>query len=254
MKNESDPVLDFAELALRNVQVEQKGEEVRVKIREGTNAIALVAVLTQIKEATQRTQSLQSLRQLGIAMHNFHETHRHFPPPAIYSKDGKPLLSWRVDLLPYVEQEQLYRQFHRDEPWDSEHNKKLLAHMPKLFAAPPGREPKEPYHTYLQVFVGKDAPFKDDFRKRMSIADFKDGTSNTLLIVEAGEPVPWTKPADLAFDLKGPLPKLDGPFKDGFNAVFADGSVSFLKHLLKEETLRALITPAGGEQLTGKEW
>jgi hypothetical protein len=246
------PFLDFVEKALRNVRVEQKGEEVRIRIRERTNAVAQVAVLTQLKEAAQRTQSLQGLRQLGVAMHSYHEVYRHFPPPAIYSKDGKPLLSWRVALLPYVEQEQLFGQFHLDEPWDSEHNKKLLALMPKLYAAPPGREPKEPYHTYLQVFVGKEAAFKADPSARMSFADFKDGTSNTLLIVEAGEPVPWTKPADLAFDLEGPLPKLEGPFKDGFNAVFADGGVSFLRRSLKEETLRALITPAGGELLTEK--
>jgi hypothetical protein len=248
----SNAYLEFVKKAWASAVVDQKGDDVRVRFRASLASMVRPDVLAQWRESTQRTQSLQSLRQFGLAMHNYHQTKGHFPPSAIYSKDGKPLLSWRVELLPYLEQDKLYQQFHLDEPWDSEHNKKLLAQMPKLFEAPPSRELMEEYHTYFQVFVGKDAPFKDDPRKHVRITDFKDGTANTLLVVEAGEPVPWTKPADLSFDLKGPLPKLDGPFKDGFNAVFADGSVFFLRRSLKEETLRALITPAGGELIREK--
>ena len=81
----------------------------------------------------ERARSMNNLRQLMLALHNYHDAHGHFPTD-IRDKDGKPLLSWRVHILPYIEQENLYRQFKLDEPWDSEHNKKLVKSMPKVFA------------------------------------------------------------------------------------------------------------------------
>src|SRR5207249_2796575 len=82
--------------------------------------------------AGRRTVSQNNLKQIGLAMHNYHDTYRHFPPQALTDKNGKPLLSWRVAVLPFIEQDNLYRQFKLDEPWDSEHNRKLLERMPKL--------------------------------------------------------------------------------------------------------------------------
>src|SRR5438093_7201056 len=84
------------------------------------------------KEA--RQTSVNNLKQLALAMHNYHDTYGHLPPAALKNKKGKPLLSWRVALLPFVEEDKLYKEFRLDEPWDSAHNKKLLAKMPKLFA------------------------------------------------------------------------------------------------------------------------
>src|SRR2546421_12689862 len=92
-------------------------------------------------------------------MHGYHDTHKHFPPAALRGKEGKPLLSWRVLLLPYLEQDSLYKEFHLDEPWDSEHNKKLLARMPKLFAGP-DEKALAAHETHYQAFVGKGAVFE----------------------------------------------------------------------------------------------
>ncbi|HEY7158442.1 MAG TPA: DUF1559 domain-containing protein, partial [Gemmataceae bacterium] len=78
-----------------------------------------------------RQRSKDNMQKLGIAMHTYHDVNDHFPPATIYDKDGKALLSWRVLLLPYLEQDDLFAQFHFDEPWDSKHNKPLLAKMPK---------------------------------------------------------------------------------------------------------------------------
>jgi RNA polymerase sigma factor (sigma-70 family) len=157
---------------------------------------------------------------------------------------GKALLSWRVALLPYLEQQELYRQFKLDEPWDSPHNKKLLAKMPKVFAAP-GVTTREPYTTFYQVFVGPHAAFEK--HRAMRIANITDGTSNTLLIVEAGSAVPWTKPEDLHFDEDEPLPELGGAYPGIFNAAFADGSVHVFRKNANPDLLRALITRDGGE-------
>jgi hypothetical protein len=140
-----------------------------------------------------------------------------------------------------------------DEPWDSPHNKKLLARMPKVFAPVRGTTGK-PYTTYYQVFVGDGAPFDGCFSPKVP-ASFPDGTSKTFLIVEAGMAVPWTKPADLPFAPDKPLPKLGGLFPDGFHAAFADGAVRFLPKDTAQKTIRALITPQGGEavEVPGKK-
>ena len=168
-----------------------------------------------------------------------------FPPATIRSKDGKPLLSWRVAALPYLEQNDLYNRFHLDEPWDSPHNKALLKEMPEVYAPVlPTDEPR--VSTYYQVFTGPGALFENE--KGIGFNDIKDGTSNTLLVVEAGTPVPWTKPEDIEFDKKKPLPKLGRQFDDGFYGALADGSVRFFgKNTTDKNFLRPLITCNGGE-------
>jgi hypothetical protein len=152
-----------------------------------------------------------------------------------------------VALLPFLEEGQLYREFHLDEPWDSEHNKKLLARMPKVYAPVRGKT-KEPYTTFYQAFYGKGAAFEEGEVMRIP-ASFSDGTNVTILFVEAAEPVPWTKPVDLPYSPDKPLPKLGGLFKDVFHVVFVGGPSRPIKKTIKEKTLRALITRAGGEPI-----
>ena len=92
-------------------------------------------------------------------MRNYHDANKHFPAAAIRSKDGKPLLSWRVALLPMMEHEKLYDQFHLDEPWDSEHNKKLIDKMPAMYRSPKSRL-KAPGMTNYVVPVGPGTVFE----------------------------------------------------------------------------------------------
>ena len=201
------------------------------------------------REAAARKISVNNLKQLALAMHMYLDKNGTFPTAATHDKAGKALLSWRVAILPYIEQEKLYDEFKLDEAWDSEHNKKLLAKMPKLFACPAGTAKAN--HTFYQVFVGKGAAFEG--KKGIKIPDFTDGTSNTLLIAEGGSDVPWTKPADLDYQpLAKALPAVGGIFPTGFNAAFADGSVRFLPKMLKAKTLTAYITRNGGEVI-GKD-
>jgi hypothetical protein len=195
------------------------------------------------------------LKDIGLAMHNYHDTYGSFPPPAVYSKEGQPLLSWRVLLLPFLDEKKLYSQFHLDEPWDSPHNMPLLAKMPRVYAPATGKPAQEPFATYYQVFVGPGAAFED--QSAFTFASFTDGTSQTILVIEADEPIPWTKPEDLPFAPGQSLPELGlttlygrgGVKKFGTHATFADGSVHFIPRDTDEKIIRALITRNGGESI-----
>jgi RNA polymerase sigma factor (sigma-70 family) len=196
-------------------------------------------------------RSTVRLSVLGRALHAYHDTHGSLPPAALWSKEGKPLLSWRVAVLPYLPGGKgLYEKFRLDEPWDSPHNRRLLAEMPSIYAAA-SRGRKKGWTPY-QAFVGKGAAFEG--RKGLRLpTDFPDGTVNTVLVVEAAEAVPWTKPGDLAYDPDKPLPRLGGRFRNGFLALFADGSVWFIKKDFTEKAMRDAITRNGGEVLNEQE-
>jgi hypothetical protein len=229
--------------SLLTAKVEQNGKTLQatanLKIEDNTLGVAALEAIQKVRSSATRVQDTNDLRQLALAMHNYADVNGHFPPHAVYSKDGKPLLSWRVLLLPYIEQNALYKEFHLDEPWDSEHNKKLIAKMPRLYAGPDEHAIKA-HETFYQVFTGKGSVF--DGKKGIRLQDIPDGTSNTLLIVEASESVPWTKPADIAYDpAKQPLPRLGHMVENGFVAAFCDGSVRFITRKIKPATLRNLI-------------
>ena len=189
----------------------------------------------------------EHFRPLGQAMDKYHDKHGHYPPAAILGKDGQPLLSWRVAILPYLGEEALYKQFKLDEPWDSLHNKKMLKKMPKALSAAYAGYAKS-WKTTDQVFTGPGTIFEGS--KGIRKADITDGLGQTILLILTGDKsaVAWTKPADLVFVPGKPLPQISD---FGSNPVlFADGSVRNLtKQNAPEETMRALITRNGGEKV-----
>ncbi len=207
----------------------------------------LLPAVQKVREAASRTQDANNLKQMALAFHGYHDAYRQFPSPAICDKAGKPLLSWRVAILPYIEQDNLYRQFKLDEPWDSEHNKKLLPQMPKLYQMV-GDSPSDS-QSFYRVFVGQDKNPSALFRSyadKVRMQHITDGTSNTVMIVQSADSVPWTKPEELTYNPNGPLPKLNQT-RRGCNVALCDGSVRFLANDIAEQTLRALITRDGGE-------
>lgn len=123
------------------------------------------------------------------------------------AKDGQPLLSWRVALLPYLGEQKLYDQFHLDEPWDSPHNRAMIPRIPKIYKPTWGTE-CGPHETIYRVFVGNGSAF--DCGASVSLRDMKeaDGTQRTLLVAEATQGVVWTKPEELSYDANEPLPEL----------------------------------------------
>jgi RNA polymerase sigma factor (sigma-70 family) len=214
------------------------------QVERGSAPAAAAHALADNDDGEARARSRNNVKHFGLAMHNFASKNDGRFPPAAINKGGKPLLSWRVAILPFVEQNDLYQAFHLDEPWDSPHNRLLLKLMPEVYASPVPAK-RQPGLTYYQAFVGKGAMFDGDQGTKLD--DVPDGTSTTVLIAEAAEPVPWTKPEDLPFDMDRPLPKLGGLFEGGCHVLMADGSALFVGRTIDAETLRALITRNGGE-------
>jgi hypothetical protein len=208
----------------------------------------LLPAVQAAREAARRAQSSNNLKQIGLAMHTYAYSHKHFPPAYTADKNGKPLLSWRVHVLPYLEQNDLYKQFHLDEPWDSEHNKALIAQMPSVYKHPRSAVSGEGKTNYLTV-RGEKTVFSGT--KGIAFRDITDGTSNTIMTVEVADEkaAVWTKPDDFEYDEKNPLQGLVGLSVGGFQVGFADGSVRFLSSSTDPKTLIALFTRNGGEPI-----
>lgn len=240
--------------------------------------VLLIPAVQRVREAAARTQSQNNLKQITLAMHSFNDTHRRLPPAVVYGKDGRPLYSWRVLILPFIEEDPLFRQFKLDEPWDSPNNLPLLERMPAAYRHP-NQDPALGHNlTHYQVFNG---PTRANIRERAAFVSsptlplvpfrlvnvqvpvfessssfssiprsFPDGTSNTIMVAEAAVGIPWSKPGDLDFDPEQPLPKLGGLFLTGFNVGMADGSVRFIDpSRVSEHTIRLAIMANDGQPL-----
>lgn len=200
-----------------------------------------------VKTAAKQMQTSNKLRQIGSAMNSYKSLQGNYPQSAIYDKTGKPLLSWRVQLLPQLGRKDLYDAFHLDEPWDSPHNKKLINQMPSVYQHP-DKKRATPGKTYYQVFVTQPGPregiFVNSPKSKVKLIDITDGTSTTITVVEANGAVTWTQPADIQFkefgNLKGNLRR--PVFGNFVSLLFADGMVRTVDYnRLNNSTLRDLV-------------
>ena len=205
-------------------------------------AALLLPAVGSARQAAQSAQSKNNMRQIALAMLNYHDAHGKFPTD-IYSEDGKPLMSWRVRLLPYMEQQAIYKELKLDEPWDSEHNRRFTSTVIPTFESPTSPGGGKTRYLALKgpttVFRGKEA---------LSIKQITDGTSNTIAFVEAApdRAVPWAKPADIKFNAEKPVEGLLSP-EGSFLAAICDGSIREMAP--EPEVVKAMVTVAGGEPL-----
>jgi hypothetical protein len=244
---------DFADLAIRLTPA-VKGNRLELNLA-GTEAEAVVKQLKEgplklMRASAARASSMNNLKQIALAMHIYHDVYRKFPAAATLSKEGKPLLSWRVQILPYIEQMALYDQFKHDEPWDSEHNRQLIDKMPRVFLDPALPQLAKDGKTTYVVPVGEKSPFGG--KEGIFLAKITDGTSNTILAVDVApeNAVVWTKPDDWSFNPEKPgAGLLDGKRK-GFLASFCDGSVRNISADIDLSDLRRLVQMNDGEVLS----
>lgn len=214
------------------------------------------APIQAAREAARRTTSQNNLKQIALALYVFHE--RHGKLPALYSTDasGKPLLSWRVHLLPYLENADLYRRFRLDEPWDSEHNLALLSEMPTVYRCP--ETATDRFVTNYLAIASESSflipPAKAVFGATtplgISMKQVTDGTSNTIAIVEVSDDraCEWTQPQDFRVVADMPLDGL-GHARDPkvFLTAFGDGSTTVVSRDLDPKKFLGLTTRNGGE-------
>jgi prepilin-type processing-associated H-X9-DG protein len=231
----------------RKLRISQEGAGGMSVATIGVLVAMLLPAVQAAREAARRMSSTNNLKEIALAMHNHHATYRKLPARAIFDDNDKPLLSWRVHLLPFLEQQALYEQFHLDEPWDSGHNRTLIERMPPVFRNPSSNAPVN-LANYLiptgpgSIFEGQEA---------ISFRQVLDGTSNTILVLEVDDDasVIWTKPNDLDFNRDNPLARLGTAHPGGFNVALADGSVRFIAATIDPEIFLRMLMMADGNPI-----
>lgn len=186
-----------------------------------------------------KTKSERNLQRIGEGLSEYQRLHHKLPHPS-NDRDGKPLLSWRVHLLPFVGEQELYERFHLDEPWDSEHNRALLSQMPDIYRNPDGAQCET---TNYLLATGPAAVYSPD--KKVSLDDLDHGNTATILVVEANSArsIAWTKPDDFAFDPRDIFAGLGGQRTGGFLALLANGTVDFIDFTTSPDEVRKLFRP-----------
>lgn len=217
----------------------------------GPIMIALMLPAVQAaRQAARSTVSKEHLRNIGVAMQNYHVVKRDFPMAgsetnsALAKQGGQ--LSWRVHLLPYLGELELYNQFHLDEPWDSQHNQTLIERMPKVYVSPDsgGAVGKT---SFLAVVLPTDAPPKISTvlmkEQARGLQDVLDGSSNTVMVIDAGaeNAVEWTRPSDFEVDLNAPKRGLENQLRRRMSVLFADGSVREITDSISDDAFRDLL-------------
>ncbi|MEZ6051323.1 MAG: DUF1559 domain-containing protein [Planctomycetaceae bacterium] len=214
---------------------------------------ALIALLLPARrgsrEAARRTQCRNNLKQIGLALHNYHDVYQAFPPAYTVDETGQPLHSWRTLLLPYLDQKKLYESIDLSRPWDDPANAEAFKTVVPTYACPSAAI--DPTQTTYLGMVGPDACLKPT--EPRPIAEITDGTSHTILVIEASpqDAVHWMAPQDagvrflLSFKEESPFDHVGGT-----HALIADGSVQFLSATTPDETRQALVTVDGGETIT----
>lgn len=202
----------------------------------------LLPAVQQVRTAARRTTSANNLRQQILASLNFESAFRAFPAGYSTNVKGEKLLSWRVHILPFIEQNNLYQQFKLDEPWDSDNNKPLIEKMPDVFRSPVSKA--KPGMTVYRGIGGKagvlGAPLKDRSPRGIGFGKITDGSSNTLLLVETSDElaVPWTQPDEGLNPEDFDLSAIFGLYPSGTNVGMCDGSVHFISKDITERNFR----------------
>lgn len=207
--------------------------------------VVLLPAVQQGREAARRSTSKNHLKIIGIAMHNYHDTHRIFPPGGTETTDGKPYHSWQTSLLPHMEHASLYNQIDFDQPWSDPANQALFKQEIPSYLNPTISENKSPDGLGLSHYVGNQHFLKKN--TGIQLRDITDGASNTIIAVEAGENFkPWGDPTNIA-DLSNIMSSGNKTaYKGGRHILMADGSVRFISENVDPETLKHLSIPDDG--------
>jgi hypothetical protein len=215
----------------------------------GVLVALLLPAVQAARAAARRNASMNNMKQIMLGLLNYEATQQRFPAHASYDADGKPLLSWRVHILPFLEKQDLYNQFHLDEPWDSPHNITLIPLMPEIYLDPNSQLPAAAGKTHYLGSKGEGQFFEGTAEGR-PVRTITDGTSNTIAVVQVNDDrtVPWTSPDDWEWEEQSPLAGFGDLHPGGiFLGGWVDGSVQVISKNIDAGAFEALTTVAGGE-------
>lgn len=212
------------------------------------------AIQSGARSGARRSQCSNNLKNISLALQNYHDTFGSFPPAFVADESGRPMHSWRVLILPFMENKGLYDKYRFDEPWDGPNNSKLAHMMPEPYRCPHDFQRGEFLETSYLAVIGPETVWPGE--KSITLADVADGTSNTLLVVEVHDSgIHWMEPRDLHMSQMPMLvnaPRgqgLSSEHPHGAQCAFVDGHVQLLTNNTPAETLRALLTISGGENI-----
>lgn len=235
---------------------------VMVLLAIGMLICLLLPAVQSAREVSRRTSCKNNVKQIGLALHNYHDRYGSFPPPYTVGADGRPLHSWRVLILPYLDEIPLYNRFRLDEPWNSPHNIDVGKEMPDVYACPSREPPDEDLknRTSYVAVVGDGTMWPGDGQSRQ-LSDVSDAASNTILVIESDCGITWYEPRDLSLDEAfnqladaEPIDACGHRARDYFydrsygrHAALVDGSVYFVRHGVGRDTwLQLLLIDDGG--------
>jgi len=222
--------------------------------------------VSSAREAARRTQCSNNLRQISLALHNYHDTYKVLPPAYIADASGKPMHSWRVLILPYIEEQTLYEQYRFDESWDGPNNRKLANQMPMVYACPSHPHKAPDVYTHYLAVNGKNAAWSRTRQRKLK--DFEGGTANVILVTESAPcKVHWMEPADISpeeavklFTSADSQDASEHCYEDFFyeyywgrNMLYADGSVRFFNNGIDASTWSALFNINNGKKVDHKD-
>jgi len=217
----------------------------------GVGIALLLPAVQAAREAARRMQCTNQIKQIVLALHTYHDAHNAFPPLYTVDANGNPLHSWRVLILPFMEQTALYQQIRLNEPWDSPYNRQFHDVRVFGFSCPSNPTGGCVYAGIAgEVFVPATAAGRVT---GVGLGAISDGTSNTLAIVEVREGFNWMDPTkdvtldELVNDFGGRGVRVGSYHSGGMNVGMCDGSVRFITETIDRALLRALGTKAGGE-------
>jgi hypothetical protein len=222
-------------------------------------------VIEPARANARRDTCVNHLKEIGLALHNYHDAKKHFPPAVLYGPDGKTPYSWRVALLPYLGETQLFNQYRFDEPWNGPHNLALAARMPEEYRCPRDPRPTTAGITSYAMLVGPHAASDGPTGRRL--ADITDGPDKTIMVVEVvGAGINWMEPRDLdvekmTFHIVHPGEKptrkvtdISSAHPTVANVLFCNGIVLSLPDDIDPKLLEAMTTIDGGEAVNLGDW
>ena len=218
--------------------------------------IALLLPATQAaREAARRSQCSNNLKQIGLGIHSYHDVYKCFPAAVLTDEDGQPMRSWRVAILPFIEQQPLFEEYDFSEPWDGPSNQALHGVSLPAYRCPSDAGPDSVETSYVMIVGERTIGGTPD--ETVRIADVRDGTSNTIVAIEvAASGIHWMEPRDMTVDeavdyitnWRASGQRL--PHPGGINVVFCDGSTHFISDSIDPQTLRAMMTRDEGQPVS----